>query len=110
MRIRHEFTGMLPAAIEKFEKLLVDVDVAKLSPIVAKGYDSWAGLNSFFYWGAACQIQCAQMSQLKKKAKALGITWLSNDGDMAYISGLTILDFQTYRVNGALELTPEKEV
>ena len=105
--IRTEFTGMLPGAIGKFEKLMSTV--SELNPYVKWGYDSAAGKDSFFYWGAACRIQCDKMTTLKTKAKAIGITWLSDDGDMAYTNGLTIDDFKTFRVNGNLELMPEKE-
>jgi hypothetical protein len=49
------------------------------------------------------------MEALKTEAEDLLILWLSDDGDMAYTNGLSIDDFQTYRVNGNLELTPEKE-
>lgn len=110
MMIRQEFTGMLPAAIQKFEELLAAV--AELNPVVVKGYDVTQGKDSFFYWGAACRITVApdDMDELQLEAEALGITWLSNNGEMAYINGLTIEDFKTYRVNGEIELTPEKEV
>ena len=110
MTIRKEFTGMLPGAIQKFEELLTAV--AELNPVVAKGYDVTQGKDSFFYWGVACRITVApdDMDELKAEAEGLGITWLSDNGDMAYTNGLTIEDFKTYRVNGDLELTPEKEV
>ena len=108
MMIRQEFTGMLPAAIDKFEELLQAV--AELNPKVEKGYDSTAGKDSYFYWGAACRITCDNMTLLKNKAEELGITWLSDDGYMAYTNGLDIDDFKTYRVNGNLELMPEQEV
>ena len=110
MTIRKEFTGMLPGAIQKFEELLTAV--AELNPVVAKGYDVTQGKNSFFYWGVACRITVApdDMDELKAEAEGLGITWLSDNGDMAYTNGLTIEDFKTYRVNGDLELTPEREV
>jgi hypothetical protein len=98
---------MLPAAIDKFEELLADA--AEFNPVVASGYNVAAGRGSFAYWGAACRMQCADMGALKAAAEALGITWLSDDGDMVHTNGLSIDDFQTYRVNGNLELTPEKE-
>lgn len=106
--IRKEFTGMLPAAIEKFQKLLATA--SNLSPVVKKGYDSDAGQDSFFAWGCACRITANNMTALKVKAAALGITWLSDDGSMAYTDGLTIDDFKTFRVNGDLVLMPEEEV
>ena len=109
MAIRKEFTGMLPGAIQKFEELLVAV--AELNPVVVKGYDVTQGKDNFFCWGAACQITVApdDMDELRSDAEALGITWLSDNGDMAFTNGLTIEDFQTYRVNGDLELMPEQE-
>ena len=109
MAIRQELTGMLPGAIQKFEELLVAV--AKLNPVIAKGYDCTTGKDSFYYWGVACRITVApdDMDDLEAAAEELGIIWLG-DGDMAYTNGLTIEDFKTYRVNADLELTPEKEV
>ena len=109
MAIREKFTGMLPAAIKKFEELLTAA--AALSPAIVRGYDVTAGKDSFFYWGAACRITVApdDMDDLRAAAEALGITWLTDDGDMAYTNGLTIDDFKTYWVNGDLELIPEKE-
>lgn len=106
--IRKEFTGMLPAAIERFEALLANA--AALNPAVAKGYDATAGKDSFFYWGAGCRIQAADMEALQTEAEALDILWLSDDGDMAYTNGLAIDDFKTFRVNGTLELTPETKL
>jgi len=103
--MRKEFTGMLPAAIAKFEELMN----SELNPTVVKGYDVTRGKDSFFYWGAACKMTCADMDALKTEAEALGIIWLG-DGEMAYTKGLTIEDFKTYRVNGDLELMPEEEV
>jgi hypothetical protein len=110
MTIRKEFTGMLPGAISKFEELLAEV--AALNPVIVKGYDVTQGKDSFYYWGVACQITVApdDMDELQSEAEALGITWLSDNGDMAYTNGLTIEDFKTYRVNGDVELTPEQEV
>lgn len=105
--IRAEFTGMLPGAIDKFEELLEKV--AHLAPKILKGYDASAGRDSFFYWGVACRITCSDMDSLAAAAALIGITWLSGDGDLAYTNGLTIDDFKTYRVNGELELTPEKK-
>lgn len=106
--IKKEFTGMLPAAIGKFQKLLATA--SNLSPVVEKGYDSDAGQDSFFAWGCACRIAANDMVALETKAEAIGIAWLSDDGDMAYTNGLTINDFKTFRVNGNLELTLEEEV
>ena len=105
--IRKELTGMLPGAIVKVEELLESA--AALNPVVIRGYDAAAGQDSLFGWGAACQINCDKPATLKTKAVALGFTWLSDAGELAYTNGLTIDDFKTYRVNGDLELTPEKE-
>jgi hypothetical protein len=94
----------------KFEALLAEV--AALNPVIVKGYDVTQGKDSFYYWGVACQITVApdDMDELQSEAEALGITWLSDNGDMAFTNGLTIEDFKTYRVNGDVELTPEQEV
>ena len=101
---------MLPGAISKFEELLAEV--AALNPVIVKGYDVTQGKDSFYYWGVACRITVApdDMDELQSEAEALGITWLSDNGDMAFTNGLTIEDFKTYRVNGDVELTPEQEV
>lgn len=105
MRVRTEFNGMLPAAIDKFESLLTAVPTAN----VVSGYNSSAGKDSFFYWGCAARITDSNMTTLRSEAENLGITWLSDDGDMAYVNNLSIADFKTYRVNGNLELIPEEE-
>lgn len=109
MSIRKEFTGMLPAAIQKFEELM---EVAKeLNPQITKGYDSTAGTDSYFYWGCACQITCSDMVELKDLAESIGIIYADdNSGQMAYTNGLDINDFKTYRVNGQLELTEEMKM
>ena len=106
--IRNEFTGMLPAAIKKFEELLTSA--ADLAPRVEHGYGVASGQDSLFSWGVACRMQCEDMPALKKKAKTAGITWLSDEGDMAYTNGLTIQNFKTFRVNGDLELMPENTI
>lgn len=108
MDIRKEFTGMLPAAISKFEELLEEIN--NLNPQIIKGYDSYAPKDDFFYWGCACRITCSDMQELKEKAESLGIVWLSDDGDMAYTKGLQIDDFMTYRVNGELELVTIEQI
>lgn len=110
METRKEFTGMLPGAIAQFTSLLDEV--AALNPVIVKGYDVTTGKDSFFFWGAACRIIVApdDMVELRAKAEALAIQWLTDSGDMAYTNGLTIEDFKTYRVNGNLELMPEQEV
>lgn len=106
MKIEKEFTGMLPAAIAKFEKLLIAIPDATIE----KGYNVDAGKDSFFAWGCACRITANDMANLKSKAEMMDITWLSNDGDMAYTNNLTINDFKTFRVNGDLVLMSEEEV
>jgi len=107
--VRTELTGMLPGAIGRIGELLEKV--ADRDPRVLRGYDSTAAKDSYFYWGAACRIQCDGMKALSAAAKKLGFLWISDDGDLAYTNGLTIDDFMTYRVNGDLELAPEnKEV
>lgn len=107
MAIRTELTGMLPAVITAIEALLSDMEA--LNPQVVKGYDASAGVDNYFYWGVACRIQCSDMSVLRKAAESAGFLWLSDEGDLAYARGLSIEDFQTYRVNGNLELTPEEK-
>lgn len=108
MSVRLEFNGMLPAAITKFEELLL---AAKdLNPQIIRAYDSSAGKDSYFYWGCACQIKCSNMTSLKEFAESLDILWSQDDsGEMAFTNNLDIDDFKTYKVNGNLELTPEIE-
>ena len=105
--MRKEFTGMLPATVEMFEGLLLGLQ--DLDCVVQEGYNCNAGQDSYSYWGCAARIQCSDMGVLRSRAEALGVTWLSDDGTMAYTNGLTIDDFHTYRVNGNLELVPEEE-
>jgi len=139
--IRREFTGMLPGAIEKFEKLLEKMAAIETAAIVKpiipegcevcplqrahseemksaasdpvprilKGYGTSEGKNSYFSWGVACRMKHADMKALRSEAEALGITWLTDDGDMAYTGGLLISDFKTFRVGGALKLTAATE-
>ena len=104
MRFREGFNGMLPAAIEKFEELLVAVPKAK----VVKGYDVDAGKDSYFAWGCACRMVAPDMDALQAAAGKLGITCLG-DGNMTYAGERKIADFKTFRVDGRLALTPEKE-
>lgn len=105
--MRKELTGMLPGAIEIFETLL---DASQdLDCVVRKGYDCEAGQGSLFYWGCAVQVTCPDMMSLRSRAESLGITWLDDDGSMAYTKGLAIKDFKTFRVNGNLEVTPGEE-
>ena len=107
--MRQEFTGMLPAAIDKFESLLTQATAKELNPVITKGYDVTQGKDSYFYWGCACSIQCDDALQLEIDAENLGIECLGNSS-YAYTNGLDIDDFKTYRVNGNLELMPEQEV
>lgn len=103
---RKEFTGMLPAVIAKFEELMAQV--SGINPVVVSGYNAAAGADSFARWGAGCRIRCDDMAALQTAAEGMAITWMSDDGDMAYTAGRTIADFQTYRVTGSLEMAPEE--
>jgi hypothetical protein len=104
--MRSEFTGLLPAAINKFEELMTGI--LGLSPEILRGYDISGGRDDLFFWGCACQIRCNDTAALKAAAESIGITWL-NEGAMAYTKSLTIDDFKTCRVTGNLELMPEEE-
>ncbi len=105
MRFNEAFNGMLPAAIEKFEELLVAVPKAK----VVKGYDVDAGPDSLFAWGCACRMVAPDMDALQTSAKKLGITCLG-DGNMTYAGERKIADFKAFRVDGRLALKSEKEL
>lgn len=105
--VRQELTGMLPAVIARVEALLAEV--RHLNPVVVRGYDSTAGEDSFYSWGAAVRIKCDDTKGLHAAAKRLGFLSLSDDGDLAYVKKLTLKEFKTYRVGGDLELAPEKE-
>ena len=102
--MRDEFTGMLPAAIVKFEALLDVVPGTR----VTRGFSSAGGEDDLRTWGVVCDLSNADMETLIGKAEKLGIEHLGN-GVFAYTGGLTIEDFKTYRVNGSLELMPEPE-
>jgi hypothetical protein len=108
VRVPRHWDGMLPAAICAFNKLLAVCD--DLNPVVVSGYNAKTDIKDFTHWGCACRVQCKDMAALKKTAEELGITWLSDEGDMAYTNGLTIDDFLTFRVNGSLELVPEEDL
>jgi hypothetical protein len=99
--MRNEFTGMLPAAIEQFEKLLAAVPGSK----VVKGFSGADGENDLRSWGVVCDIS-GDVSKLEIEAEKLNILW---DGNVsfAYTNGLVIDDFKTYRVGGDLILLPE---
>ena len=105
MHFRKELNGMLPAAIEKFEKLLENIPDAR----VVRGYNVDEGKDSFFSWGCACQMLAPDMKKLKAGAEKLGITWIGK-GQIVYKKERTIADFKTFRVNGSLELTSEAEM
>lgn len=107
VRVPQHWNGMLPAAISTFNKLLAVCD--SQDPIVISGYNAKTDIKDFTHWGCACRIQCKDMALLRKTAEELGITWISDAGDMAYTNGLTIDDFLTFRVNGSLKLMPEEE-
>ena len=102
--MRDEFTGMIPAAIVKFEALLDVVPGTR----VTKGFSGAGGENDLRTWGVVCDLSNADMETLINEAEKLGIEHLGN-GEFAYTGGLTIDDFKTYRVNGDLELIPEPE-
>ena len=105
MHFRKELNGMLPAAIEKFEKLLENVPDAR----VVRGYNVDEGKDSFFSWGCACQMLTPDMKKLQTEAEKLGITWLGK-GNMVYKKERTIADFKTFRVDSRLKLRTEKEM
>ena len=97
--MRDEFTGMLPAAIVKFEELMARLP----NPKIQAGYGIHGDENDLRSWGVVCNINCDDAEILAQECNALGIT-IQQDGSLAYTNGLTIEDFKTYRVNGQLEL------
>ena len=103
VRTRNMLDGMLPGAIRKFRQLLRAAKKAGLHPVVEKGYDATTGKDSFFYWGCACRITCDDMTKLKTLAMGMGITWLNDNGDMAYTNKRKLTDFKAFKVNGELE-------
>ena len=105
MHFRKELNGMLPAVIEKFEKLLENIPDAR----VVRGYNVDEGKDSFFSWGCACQMLASDMKKLQTEAEKLGITWLGK-GNMVYKKERTIADFKTFRVDSRLKLRTEKEM
>jgi hypothetical protein len=103
-----EFTGMLPAAIEKFDSLMDTLTALGLSPRVTQGFNGTGGEADLRTWGVVCNMSCADMGALATEAAALGIT-VQEDGSLAYTAGLAIDDFKTRRVDGTLTLQPENE-
>lgn len=127
--MREEFTGMLPAAIEKFEELLKAVPKSR----VVRGFHGAAGYDDLRSWGVVCNIE-GDLESLKTAAIKLGIDWLGGEKSsvadvafdsaktaaeklgvsvkeshaFAYTAGLKIDDFKTFRVDGNLKLMDEK--
>ena len=111
--IRSEFTGMLPAAISKFEEFLDLAKAQDLNINIVKGFDGTQGSDSYFCWGCAIQVVCLDLVSLRTLAESIGIIVYDeniNVVNLAYTNNLTIDDFKTYRVNGQLELTEEKKI
>lgn len=106
--MRMELTGMLPAAIEKFDLLLATLEARSLSPRVTHGFSGAGGENDLRTWGVVCNITCSDMDILAAEASNIGIA-IQEDGSLAYTAGLTINDFKTRRVDGSLTLQPENE-
>ncbi|MDD4339195.1 MAG: hypothetical protein PHV00_05895 [Syntrophales bacterium] len=109
--MRYEFSGMLPAAIEKFEALFAALEDLGLNPRVTGGYAKHGDETDLRTWGVVCDMQCDDAGALAAQAAALGIV-VQEDGSLAYTNGLTLDDFKTYRVQGDLNLPPatDKEV
>lgn len=108
--MRSEFTGMLPGAIEKFEALYDALDSAGLNPRITGGYSGHGDESDLRTWGVVCDMQCADRARLETEAAILGIV-IQPDGSLAYMNGLTVADFQTYRVGPDLAFsTAETEV
>lgn len=87
----------------KFEDLLSAVPNAR----VVKGFQGGRH-DDLRTWGVVCDI-AGNAPTIRAKAEELGITWLGGNS-YAFMNGLTIDDFKTYRVNGDLELMPEEEI
>ena len=104
--MRPEFSGMLPGAVAKFETLMTRL--AKYNPRVTDAYASHGDDNDLRTWGVVCDITCDDMDKLLEEAASLGIT-IQQDGSLAYVNGLTIDDFKTYRVQADLTLAEEEE-
>ena len=107
--MRAEFSGMLPAAVEKFEALFAALEVQELNPRVTAGYSAHGDESDLRSWGVVVSMACNDMDVLAKKAAELGIT-IQEDGSLAYTNGLALADFQTGRVGGDLTLNEETEV
>lgn len=105
--MRDEFTGMLPGAIVKFEELMARL--AGLNPKVQAGYGVHGDDNDLRTWGVVCNIKCDDAGILVQECTALGII-IQADGSLAYTNGLTLADFQTYRVGADLTINTEMEV
>ena len=107
--MRAEFSGMIPAAVEKFEALFDALEVLELNPRVTAGYSAHGDESDLRSWGVVVTMACDDMAALADEAANLGIT-LQEDGSLAYTNGLALADFQTGRVGGDLTLNEETEV
>jgi len=107
--MRAEFSGMIPAAVEKFEALFEALEVLELNPRVTAGYSAHGDENDLRSWGVVVSMACNDMDVLADEAAELGIT-IQEDGSLAYTNGLTLADFQTGRVGADLTINTETEV
>ncbi len=107
--MRAEFSGMIPAAVEKFEALFDALEALELNPRVTAGYSAHGDESDLRSWGVVVTMACDDMAALADEAANLGIT-LQEDGSLAYTNGLALADFQTGRVGGDLTLNEETEV
>ena len=100
MRVRYrELEGMLPAVIEQVQALLDKHPDAK----IVRGYDSRAGSDSLFSWGAACQIELLDKVALTADAAKASVD-VDDKGVITYTGGRTIKEFKSFRVGGDLKM------
>jgi len=107
--MRDEFSGMIPAAVAKFEALMDALELLELKPRVTAGYSAHDGADDLRSWGVVVSMACGDMAELADQAAELGII-LQDDGSLAYTNGLTLTDFQTGRVGADLTINTELEV
>ena len=107
--MRDEFSGMIPAAVAKFEALMDALDLLELNPRVTAGYSAHGDASDLRSWGVVVTMTCDDMAELADQAAELGIT-LQENGSLAYTNGLTLADFQTGRIGADLTINTELEV
>ena len=106
--MRNDFTGMIPAAIEKFEALFDALEAKGLKPQVTSQYSAHGGDDDLRTWGVVCGMACSDPAALATEAAKLKIN-IQPDGSLAFLESevegkkLTIADFKTLEIGGDMK-------